>query len=226
MALPLLMTLLMLGFVGIYLAMPGGRLNIGRAALIVLIGAAATLVGLLLQTFAAAEGRSWFIAFALIGLFGAVRVITHKRPVYSALYFVLVVVAVSGMLVLMEAQFLAAALLIIYAGAILVTYVFVIMLAQQQGSAACDRQAREPLVGCIAGFALLAVITARLFTPAAAAPDTAATAADTGTVESVGTHLLTQYVVGLEIAGVLLLAAMIGAIAIARRKAAHPQEGA
>ena len=53
--------------------MPGGRLNVGRAALVVLSGAAAALIGLLLQAFAPGDELAWFIVFALIALFGAVR---------------------------------------------------------------------------------------------------------------------------------------------------------
>ena len=122
----------------------------------------------------------------------------------------------------MQATFLAAALLIIYAGAILVTYVFVIMLAQQSGGAApYDQRSRDPFIGVVTGFILLAVLTVRLargegasFAVVAADPATTL-----GDVTQVGTHLLTQYVVGIEIVGVVLLAAMVGAIAIARRKA-------
>ena len=55
----------------------------------------------------------------------------HPRPVYSAVYFVLVVLATTGLCVLAAAEFLAAALVIVYGGAIMVTYIFVIMLAQQ-----------------------------------------------------------------------------------------------
>ncbi|HUU95897.1 MAG TPA: NADH-quinone oxidoreductase subunit J [Phycisphaerae bacterium] len=216
----LLITLLTLGGVGLYLAMPGGRLNIGRAALVVLAGAAAALVAFLLPNLSAGADGGWFIALALIGLWGAIRVVTHRKPVYSALYFILVVIAVTGMLVLMQAEFLAAAVVIIYAGAILVTYVFVIMLAQQEGGPArYDRQAREPFVGVLTGFILLAIIAARVFTAGfgeASLPPVDETTA--GSVQNVGTHLLTQFVVGLELAGVLLLAAMVGAIAIARRR--------
>ena len=163
---------------------------------------------------------AWFAAFALIGLWGGVRVITHRRPVYSALYFLLVIVSVAVELVLLEAQFLAAALVIIYAGAILVTYLFVIMLAQQAEETAYDRQAREPLIGTLTGIVLLALIAARLLLPAPAAVSAApAVAAEVDSVGYVGTHLLTHYVVGVEVAAILLLAAMVGAIAIARRKA-------
>ncbi len=218
----LLIILLTLGGVSLYLAMPGGRLHAGRAALILLIGALAALLALVLPMAGAQAERIWFGLLALIGLLGALRMITHTKPVYSAIYFILVVVATSGLLILAQATFLAAALLIIYAGAILVTYVFVIMLAQPAGGAEpCDQRAREPFIGVVTGFLLLAVLTTRLargegqaFAMVAVDPDSAL-----GGVQQVGTHLLTQYVVGIEITGVLLLAAMVGAIAIARRKA-------
>jgi NADH-quinone oxidoreductase subunit J len=218
----LLIILLTLGGVGLYLAMPGGRLHAGRAALILLVGAAAALVALVLPLAGPYAGRVWFALLALIGLIGALRMITHRKPVYSALYFILVVIATSGLLILAEATFLAAALLIIYAGAILVTYVFVIMLAQQAGGPPpYDQRAREPFVGVVTGFILLAVLTVRLARGAGQPLEMSARDPHTtlGGVTEVGLHLLTQYVVGIEITGVLLLAAMVGAIAIARRKA-------
>jgi NADH-quinone oxidoreductase subunit J len=224
----LLIALLTLGGIGLYLAMPGGRVHLARAALILLAGAAAALVALVLPL-AGEHGRQvWFALLALVGLVGAVRVITHRRPVYSALYFILVVIAVAGMLILMQAEFLAVALLIIYAGAILVTYVFVIMLAQQAGGPApYDQRAHGPLAGVVTGFILLAALTWRLAQSGSAVtlmPEAHVQRAFGG-VASVGTHLLTQYVVGIELAGVLLLAAMVGAIAIARRRVSAAQEG-
>lgn len=232
----LLITVLTLGGVGLYLAMPGGRLlrgrdaraTLGRAALIVLAGAAAALVALLLPLAGEYGLRVWFVLLALVGLVGALRVITHRRPVYSALYFILVVIAVAGMLILMQAEFLAVALLIIYAGAILVTYVFVIMLAQQSGGPALyDQKAREPFAGVVTGFILLAVLTTRLMRGDAAPliTEMADPEQALGGVAQVGTHLLTQYIIGVELAGVLLLAAMVGAIAIARRRVAAGGEG-
>ena len=68
---------------------------------------------------------------ASIALIGAVRVISHTRPVYCALYFILVVLASAAMFLLLGAEFMAFALIIVYAGAILITYLFVLMLAQQ-----------------------------------------------------------------------------------------------
>jgi len=228
---PLLLLLLFLtiaGAAGVYVTLPGSRLGWRSAGHLLVAAAGAGLIGLTTNLVAGARNWVWFLAFGLIGLWAAVRVITHVRPVYSALYFVLLVVCVGGELVLMSAGFLAAALLIIYAGAILVTYMFVIMLAQQGTAATYDRQSCEPLIGAATGFALLGVVLAALFATleqtSTAQSDSAAQAS--GSVAAVGTHLLTQHVVGIELAGLLLLAAMVGAIAIARRKpAAHDMEG-
>ena len=232
-----LLVLSLLGAVGLYLAMPGGRANLMRLGLLLLAATGVTAVGLTLSSIAGGMTRGWFFVLAAVGLLGAVRMITHKRPIYSALYFILVIVSVMGLLVLMQAEFLAAALVIIYAGAILVTYVFVIMLAQQNVRAPYDAQSRDPLLGCVAGFVLLAVIAAALFTGSEAVDAVSAngaseqatelfsmftgsqaSAALPGSTLNVGTRLLTKYVVAIQIAGVLLLAALVGAIAIARRK--------
>src|SRR5437016_9645115 len=117
---------------------------------------------------------AYFWIFSAIAVVGALRVVTHPRPVYSALYFVLTVMASAGLFVLMWAQFMAAALVLIYAGAILVTYVFVIMLAAEASPAAGssgvrerlaehDAVSREPVVASAVGFALLGVLLFVIF---------------------------------------------------------------
>lgn len=213
-----LVTLLVLGALGLFLALPGGLARRGRLGLVALAAAGGTLCAALAELAGRPELPGWLLGGALVALFAAVRVVTHRRPVYSALYFVLLVVAVTGLLLLMQAEFLAAALVIVYAGAILVTYIFVIMLAQQSRAASYDEQSHEPLWGCLAGFLLLAVLAGQLF--GAAPPAAPAAAAAAGTVERVGGRLLTHYALAVQIAGVLLLAAMVGAIAIARREPA------
>ncbi|MCG3125787.1 MAG: hypothetical protein CHACPFDD_00614 [Phycisphaerae bacterium] len=215
MMLALFTVIVVLGALGVYLALPRGRAHPGRAPLLVLAAAAGLLAWLVVSVSTGGGPRAAFVVLSTLALAGAVRVITHRRPVYSALYFILVIVAVAGLLVLMGAEFLAASLVIIYAGAILVTYVFVIMLAQQPDDAPCDVDAREPLWAAAAGFALLAAIGSQLFGPVAIR-EPAAPVGDN--VALVGTVLLTRYAVAVELAGVLLLAAMIGAIAIARRR--------
>jgi NADH-quinone oxidoreductase subunit J len=214
----LLILFLVLGALGLFLTLPGGRRSAARAGLIVLAAAGATLIAAAMHLLAPQPGVGFFIGCTLVALFAAVRVITHERPVYSALYFVLLILAVAALLVQMQAEFLAAALVIVYAGAILVTYIFVIMLAQQGRPAPYDLQAREPLLGCVAGFVLLWLMAGQLFAEPAPT-EQAATGA--GTVEAIGTSLLTTYIVAIQIIGLLLLAAMVGAIAIARRRPAE-----
>jgi NADH-quinone oxidoreductase subunit J len=172
----------------------------------------------------------FFWLFSAIAIVGAVRVVTHPRPVYSALYFILVVMAGAGLFVLLWAEFMAAALVIIYAGAILVTYVFVIMLATHSsvpGSpdsgmgaiAEYDANSREPVVACAVGFTLMGVLLFVIFDRAPADPGaTVAGTAQAGTVQAVGRYLFNNQLVNLELAGLILTVSMVGAIVIARRR--------
>ncbi|HOW19265.1 MAG TPA: NADH-quinone oxidoreductase subunit J, partial [Phycisphaerae bacterium] len=155
----ILYTLLAIGAAGLYGVLPDPRSRSRRTGTILLLAALAGLIvfGIRSTGWGGAADLLFYL-FAGIALFGAVRVVTHTRPVYSALYFVVVVLSVAGVLVLLDAEFLAAALVIIYVGAILVTYVFVIMLAQQSGTAACDSIARDPGFAVVVGFLLVACV--------------------------------------------------------------------
>ncbi|HEX8915522.1 MAG TPA: NADH-quinone oxidoreductase subunit J [Humisphaera sp.] len=219
------------------LLLPGRRegaiRKVGGALIVV---AALIFFGLL---FRAAAGNPldqgahlYFWPFAAVSLVGAVRVITHPRPVYSALYFVLTTFATAGLFVLLWAEFMAAALILIYAGAILVTYVFVIMLAQQSSSpdkAATavnefDTVSREPVVAATVGFALMAMLIFVITDKASAirqVPETGAAAAynaDHQYTQAIGRHLFQSHLVNLELAGLILTLATVGAIVIARRR--------
>jgi NADH-quinone oxidoreductase subunit J len=108
----------------------------------------------------------FFYVFAVLALGGALRVITHPRPVYAALYFIMTILASSALYLLMGAEFMAFALIIIYAGAIIITYLFVIMLAtqapteeQEDKLAEYDSTSREPIAATLAGFVLLGTLT-------------------------------------------------------------------
>lgn len=192
------------------------------------LGVTALLAWLLVLALrASASGTTlYFFLFAGLAVAAAVRVITHTRPVYSALYFILVIVSAAALLVLMKAEFLAAAVIIIYAGAILVTYLFVIMLAQQSGAPVYDRASREPFWSVAAGFLFLAAAGGRIGElPPTAVERTVPVAFEetrtptiSGNTAAVGASLMTTYIVGVELAGLLLLISMIGAIALARKR--------
>lgn len=238
---------------------------------------------------------TYYYVFSAIAIVAGVRVITHTRPVYSALWFVMVVLASAGLLLVLAAEFMAFAMIIIYAGAILVTYMFVIMLASQsqspdapadagagggaatrqsEVSPAYDRLAREPFSAILAGFLLLAVLLTVAFPPSPMEPIEAAqgptdaelaervladrpvrpvlaeqaaeveTTGDSELVaqepirssvrpdegvrisngERIGVDLFRSHPLGLELAGVILLISLIGAVVIARTQV--PEEHA
>jgi NADH-quinone oxidoreductase subunit J len=151
-----------LGALGVLLMLPKpGVSPRGLGGIIAFVAFALAMLGL---SIAAGSGRPnvLFYVFALITLFGGVRMISHPRPVYAALFFILTILAGCGLYLLLGAEFMAFSLVIIYAGAILITYLFVIMLATEAPSeeeveslSAYDRFAREPVSAVIAGFVLL-----------------------------------------------------------------------
>ncbi len=161
-----------LGAVGVALALPTRGVS-WRVPGGILAAGAGGLVVLLMSLNASKSDQLpnlYFYAFAALALGSALRMITHPRPVYSALYFILTIIASSGVYVLLSAEFMAFALIIIYAGAILITYLFVIMLATQapvegdeELQADYDAQAREPFIASTIGFVLLAVLTTMIF---------------------------------------------------------------
>lgn len=230
-----------LGALATYLALPKASGGVRRGVLWTLMAIAAG-AGLMLlgQILGEQAGRVYFCILAALTLAGGIGVVTHKRPVYSALFFIVVVLSTAGLMFLVGAEFLGASLVIVYAGAILVTYVFVIMLAQQsapttggQFAAALDydRSAREPLAAILAGFVLVGVIGGTIvkhdWSKATAGVEKLATKGETGNVLAFGEMLMSpQFAVSVELAGVLLMVAMIGAIAIARKKVPHAMDDA
>jgi NADH-quinone oxidoreductase subunit J len=251
----LILVLSALAGIGTVLLLPSRR----EATLRKIGGAVVTVAFLILAAtlvhYLAGLGKGhmslYFWIFSAIAIAGGFRVITHPRPVYSALYFVLSVLASAGLFILLWAEFMAAALIVIYAGAILVTYVFVIMLATQSvnagggagsnGDAALlaeyDVVSREPVVASAIGFTLMGVLLFVIFdkapqrgaapAPAPAPAVAAVTNPDTtpyapGTVQALGVYLFRNQLVNLELAGLILTVAMVGAILIARRRVQLP----
>lgn len=232
----LVLVLCVVAGVGTVLMLPGRREAGWRKIGAVVALAGGIIFALSLMRYAAGNGGGmgvYFWFFAIAAIVGGVRVITHTRPVYSALYFVLTVLASAGLFILLWAEFMAAALVLIYAGAILVTYVFVIMLAQQAspaqdgqtgltGQAEYDLVSREPLAASAVGFALMGVLLLVIFDLAPGSLARQRTqlpvAEASQPTQALGTYLFQNQLVNLELAGVLLTVGMVGAIVIARRR--------
>lgn len=99
-----------------------------------------------------------FWSFSAIGIVSGALLVTQNNPARAALSFTLVVLSTCGLFLLLAAPFLMAATTIIYAGAIIVTFLFVIMLAQQSGLSDADDRSREPLLATLTGFVLLGTL--------------------------------------------------------------------
>ena len=139
----------------------------------------------------------------------------------------LTVFASAGLFVLMWAEFMAAALVLIYAGAILVTYVFVIMLAARAGAGGelseADEVSREPVAAAAVGFGLMAVLLYVIFDKAPAVQATGTIPQDLDlSVTGLANYLFVHQLVNLELAGVMLTMAMVGAVVVARRRLWSP----
>ena len=179
-----------------------------------------------------------FSIFSIVALGSGVMMITNRNPVYAALWFALVTLSTCGLFLLQSAPFLAAATIIVYAGAIIVTFLFVIMLAQQSGTSVTDQRSRQPLAATIVAFVLLGALLSTIETWSMAkgagevAANPQATVAATtnllshpaadeslGTMHGLARSLFGDYLFAVELAGTLLLVAAIGAIAMAPRRA-------
>ncbi len=222
----LILVLAIVAGIGTLMLLPSRREAATRA-----IGGVVVLTGLLilaatLVRYVASQSESmgvYFWIFAAIAIISALRVATHRRPVYSALYFMLATFASAGLFVLLWADFMAAALLLIYGGAILVTYVFVIMLAAQAGGRGelteADTVAREPLAAVSLGFGMMALLLIVIFDKGQVivASSPIMPEGDTS-VRALAKYLFANQLVNLELSGLILTLAMVGAIVISRRR--------
>ena len=262
---PLLAGAVVAAAASLWLLLPNGQDNatsrwlgafLGLGALVAFIATGRRLGGL--------GEEAVFLIVSLVAVISAAATIVSRSPVYAAIWFALSLAGVAGVLLVLGAQFLGVATIVVYAGAILVMFLFVLMLAQPAGLAPYDRVSNEPFLSAVAGAVLLGVLSLSIGrlsagpasccgmpsrTTATAAPSespiagdaTAATPADapgaTGAVAAaadplaenhvarLGGELFGRHLVAVEAAGVLLLVALIGAIAVvARGETTHAAE--
>jgi NADH-quinone oxidoreductase subunit J len=155
-----------------------------------------------------------FYVFAILAILASVGVVANKNPVASAMCLVATFVAVAGLYLTLQATFLAAVQILVYAGAIMVLFLFVIMLLNLSGNTFEGISVRRTTGGAIA-FAFI-FITIGLLWGTGPAPGEAVSLRP-GTGLEIGRTFLKDYVFPFEMASLLLLVAMIGAIVIARR---------
>ena len=223
----------LLGALGIYLMLPRG----GRQGWFV--GAVLTVAALGLGARQLPPLGDWlenglFFTLAGVTVVAAVGTVTFRSPVYCAIWFGMSLLGTAGLMLLCGAQFLAAATVVVYAGAILVTFLFVLMLAQPRGEAAYDRVSWEALVSAAAGIVMVGVLSMNLSDVLSrdaeiVGPPVAAATLEDGVlapehVARVGGELFGRHLIAVEVAGVLLLAALVGAAVICAKPTTNRQE--
>jgi NADH-quinone oxidoreductase subunit J len=163
-----------------------------------------------------------FYTFGTVALIAAIAVVAQRRVFYSAVSLIVCLTSLSALYMLLEAPFIAAVQVIVYAGAIMVLFLFVIMLLDPFSASVLHDKRRSLSVLAIllgaAGLLLLyPLLKAYDITQAPRNPVTSAAGA--GSIENIGITLFNQYLLPFEATSVLILVAIIGAVVLARRQA-------
>jgi NADH-quinone oxidoreductase subunit J len=161
-----------------------------------------------------------FYVFSAILLFAAFRVITARSPVYAALYLVLAFFTAACVWMLLKAEFLAISLVLVYVGAVMVLFLFVVMMLDVNVDALREGFWKHfpaaGLVGVVIAFEMAAVLLGGF--RVSDAPQADAAMLKLGNTKLLGIEVYTQYLYPLQIAAVLLLVAIIAAIALTLRR--------
>jgi NADH-quinone oxidoreductase subunit J len=159
----------------------------------------------------------WFLTG--LALLSAIMVLLSKNPVHSVLWLIAVFFAISGHYILLNAQFLAVVNLIVYAGAIMVLFLFVIMLMNLNTDMEPQKNLWMKLAGAISGGSLLLILVSVIRSASDMEGKTALMKdGNIGLINNLGKVLFTEYVVPFEISSVLFLSAMVGAVVIGKKE--------
>ena len=157
-----------------------------------------------------------FIFLSVMAVGSAVMMLLSKNPVKSILWLIVVFFAISGHYVLLNAQFLAVVNIIVYAGAIMVLFLFVVMLMNLNSDTEPVKNYRLQLIGIISGGALFLVILSALIN-ADSHQMVQMKTGNAGLINYLGRILFSNYVLPFEISSILFLSAMIGAVIIGKK---------
>lgn len=159
----------------------------------------------------------FFLYFAGMGLFSSVLTIGLRNPVYCTIALLSTFIHVAGLFVLLNAEFLAAIQIIIYAGAVLILYLFVLMLLNLKSTEPVVH--RQLWIALFFGVVILAEILVALFKTPMLEGTTAANAVPPamGNTEAIGLSLFNEYLLPFELVGIILLGGIIGALVLAKQ---------
>ena len=159
-----------------------------------------------------------FYALSVFALASAIMVLISKNPIHSVLWLILVFFAISGHYILLNAQFLAIVNIIVYAGAIMVLFLFVIMLINVKKDKEPQKQLFVKFIGVIAGGSLLTLLIALVKqTDSILGEKVLLKEGTIGLIHPLGKALFSDYVIPFEISSGLFLSAMVGAVLIGKK---------
>jgi len=160
-----------------------------------------------------------FIMLAVLAIASALAMVINKNVVNSALFLVINLVSLAGIYLLLNAQFLAVIQILVYAGAIMVLFLFVIMLLNVEDEEKLfDKFRVKYFLAFVLGAAVVGQILYSIAGVADVLPEISANMAEIGTVEAAGDVLYTKYLLPFEMTAILLTAAVVGALMIAQYK--------
>lgn len=160
-----------------------------------------------------------FILFATLAIAAALAMVLNRSTVNSALFLVLNMLSIAGIYLLLKAQFLAVVQVLVYAGAIMVLFLFVIMLLNVEDEEAVrDKINLRYIISVVLGVVVLSYLLYIVGSMTDTLPPVAEDMVQAGTVEAIGDELFSTYILPLEITAILLTAAVVGAIMMAQHK--------
>ena len=158
-----------------------------------------------------------FWVLSIIAIVSAINLVISKNPVFSVLWLIATFFSISGHYILLNAQFLAVVNIIVYAGAIMVLFLFVIMLMNLNNYQEPQKNKWIKIAGVVAGGSLMLVLVAALKDAETADKMAQMGVGDIGLINNLGKALFNEYVVPFEISSVLFLSAMVGAVVLGKR---------
>lgn len=160
----------------------------------------------------------FFLILSAICLVAAINVLVQKHPIYSALSLIVTFTSLAGIYLQMQAEFIAMMQIVVYTGAIMVLFVFVIMLLGARATTLAPTRLQFVKFTAIPLSVCLSVELAMILRGGTAANLQPATAAAEGNTEAIGRLLYSRFALPLEVASVLLLAAILGVIVLAKKE--------
>ncbi|MCE4217104.1 NADH-quinone oxidoreductase subunit J family protein [Aquirufa antheringensis] len=160
----------------------------------------------------------WYFLSGLT-LLSALMVVLAKNPIHSVLYLVFTFFCISGHYVLLNAQFLMAVNIIVYAGAIMVLFLFVIMMFDLRKNQPESKSNLTKLAGSVVAGSLLVVLIALVRQNNFQTPQVEGFVSQTGMVENLGKVLYSEYLLPFELVSILFFVAMVGAVLLGKREA-------